>query len=101
MNPGPPAPAASCSWLDRRPRCHLLVQDWEGRPGHFGTMDFDSVLGPKGWCNAEEPEISCPCYLVWSFWRLAGCMDAVSCDQNGRAHLVHPTIPGRQRGKVL
>ncbi|KAL4856586.1 DNA-directed RNA polymerase II subunit RPB2 [Chlorella vulgaris] len=36
---------------------------FDGSPGKFGTVDTDTLYGEKGWCQAEEPEVSCPCLL--------------------------------------
>jgi len=29
----------------------------------LGEIDPQDLFGPEGWCNAEAPEVKCPCYL--------------------------------------
>lgn len=34
-----------------------------GTPTKFGDIDPEKLFGPRGWCEADNPEFTCPCYL--------------------------------------
>ena len=66
---------------------HYLMQDWAGRPGHFGYAEFDQVLGPDGWCNKEGSDTTCPCILVRGGLGCADIERLASC-QSVQGHLL-------------
>jgi hypothetical protein len=35
--------------------------DHEGKPTGIGSISYDSLFGPQGWCQSEKPEINCNC----------------------------------------
>jgi hypothetical protein len=35
----------------------------DGMNSSVGEMNYRDLFGSEGWCNAEAPEVKCPCYL--------------------------------------
>ncbi|KAL4427652.1 hypothetical protein ABPG75_001741 [Micractinium tetrahymenae] len=34
---------------------------WGGQKSEFGTVDYDKLYGPEGWCQADQPAFRCGC----------------------------------------
>lgn len=48
-----------------RPLIDAFCQPKETKDGKkaFGEVPYSKIYGPKGWCNAENPDWTCPCNI--------------------------------------
>ena len=62
------------------PQIRGTLQGWDGKPSDFGNAPTEGLYGPKGWCEADEPEFRCPCLRVGSQGRaVRGWYQAAMC----------------------